>query len=196
MIKAKPIKVGDYVYRSRTEARWGLMFERLGIEFVYEPKCFSTKFGYYLPDFYLTKENLWIEVKPNLMSGPKCAEVDKLGDVVSQTSKNGIVLCGFPKLSEYRSDDGKTSGKEPDNCNGFILKPNGQVSGRYSINWLYQLMSSQKKLDLIEIINDCYLIGRACGGFDLAITRMAERGVINRYSYHDRINNSKYQGHY
>lgn len=44
-MKAKPIKHGDYIYRSRIEARWGELFDCFGLDFTYEPKRFDTRHG-------------------------------------------------------------------------------------------------------------------------------------------------------
>ena len=53
-----------YHFRSRTEARWAVFFDSMGIEWEYEPEGFKLEGGYnYLPDFYLPKLNIWVEVK-------------------------------------------------------------------------------------------------------------------------------------
>lgn len=67
----KPIETvyRGYRFRSRLEARWGVCFDALGLEWQYEPEGFDLgESGYYLPDFYLPDDNLWIEVKPDLNS--------------------------------------------------------------------------------------------------------------------------------
>src|SRR5687767_14162166 len=56
-----------YRFRSRTEAKWAVAFDRLGIEWIYEPELyrvgpFGSRRGY-LPDFYLPRQALWVEVK-------------------------------------------------------------------------------------------------------------------------------------
>lgn len=54
-------------FRSRLEARWAVFFDRMGIEWQYEPEGFKlTHDGrqhYYLPDFFLPQIGTWIEVK-------------------------------------------------------------------------------------------------------------------------------------
>jgi hypothetical protein len=37
--------------------------DRVGIEWLYEPRWFRTRHGMYLPDFFLPEFNIWIEVK-------------------------------------------------------------------------------------------------------------------------------------
>ncbi len=51
-------------FRSRTEARWAVFFDAIGIPWVYEPEAFALQAGNYLPDFYLPSMDLWVECKP------------------------------------------------------------------------------------------------------------------------------------
>lgn len=52
------------VFRSRLEARWALYLDLLGIDWDYEPCFYKVSDSlYYLPDFYLPNQRLWLEVK-------------------------------------------------------------------------------------------------------------------------------------
>lgn len=74
-------------FRSRTEARWAVFFDALGLRWEYEKEGFDLRLVYeswfnnkddkdgryppekpnsfkYLPDFYLPEMKMWIEVKP------------------------------------------------------------------------------------------------------------------------------------
>ena len=59
-------------FRSRLEARWAVLFDALGIQWVYEPQGFMVTDGLgaqpvaYLPDFHLPRHRLWVEVKGHL----------------------------------------------------------------------------------------------------------------------------------
>lgn len=56
-----------YRFRSRLEARWGVFFETLGLEWTYEPEGFDLDGIWYLPDFQVKTpqgEDIWYEVKP------------------------------------------------------------------------------------------------------------------------------------
>ena len=60
MTDIKPIETvyNGYRFRSRSEARWAVFFDTLGIEYIYEPEGFTFPDGTnYLPDFYLPKMN-------------------------------------------------------------------------------------------------------------------------------------------
>lgn len=51
-------------FRSRTEARWAVFFDALGIKWEYEPEGFEMSDGTrYLPDFWLPDWGMWVEVK-------------------------------------------------------------------------------------------------------------------------------------
>lgn len=62
----KPIETeyGGVKFRSRTETRWAMVFDALGIEWLYEPEGFDLpEVGRYVPDFYLPGIGCWFEVK-------------------------------------------------------------------------------------------------------------------------------------
>lgn len=50
-------------FRSRTEARWAVFFDALGIRWGYETEGFSMDGLLYLPDFLLSDLDLWVEIK-------------------------------------------------------------------------------------------------------------------------------------
>jgi hypothetical protein len=54
-----------YRFRSRLEARWAVFFDAVKERYEYEPEGFDLGEGdWYLPDFYLPRLNLWVEIKP------------------------------------------------------------------------------------------------------------------------------------
>lgn len=71
-IKSIQTRYKGYHFRSRLEARWGVFFDALGLQWEYEPEGFEMPGGVrYLPDFkvYVTDTNgdkiiYWFEVKP------------------------------------------------------------------------------------------------------------------------------------
>jgi hypothetical protein len=63
----KPIETRwkGYRFRSRLEARWAVFFEAAAIPWEYESEGFDIGEGRkYLPDFHLTRQDLWLEIKP------------------------------------------------------------------------------------------------------------------------------------
>lgn len=64
MIKAIQTEYNGRKFRSRLEARWAVLFDDLGIDYVYEPQGIEFEDGTkYLPDFYLPELKAWFEVK-------------------------------------------------------------------------------------------------------------------------------------
>ena len=67
----KPIETlyKGYRFRSRTEARWAVFFDALGIEWEYEKEGYDLgELGWYLPDFWLPEWACFAEVKGSKFS--------------------------------------------------------------------------------------------------------------------------------
>lgn len=65
----KPIETryAGYKFRSRLEARWAVFMDELGVPYAYEPEGYDLgDAGWYLPDFWLPRQECWVEVKPIL----------------------------------------------------------------------------------------------------------------------------------
>lgn len=85
--------------RSKTEARWAVYFDQLGIKWNYEPEPFDFGEGiFYLPDFYLPEFKTYAEVKPD--SFMPC-ETDKVIRLVERTGKDCICLIDMPAAMAY-----------------------------------------------------------------------------------------------
>lgn len=94
MIKAIQTVYKNYKFRSRLEARWGVFFDALGLEWQYEPEGFDLgDAGLYLPDFYLPFCDAWAEVKPQKLNE---VEREKAFALSSFTNKPVIELCQIP----------------------------------------------------------------------------------------------------
>ncbi len=71
MIKPKPTRYKDTLFRSRLEARWAVFYDLLGIRWEYEKeqafvtgaRTWGPEYGY-KPDFFLPQWGYWIEIKP------------------------------------------------------------------------------------------------------------------------------------
>lgn len=98
-------------FRSRLEARWAVFFDTLEIRWEYEPEGFEIDGGHrYLPDFYLPKFDLWIEIKPGEIPGwwgarkgqinlAQAQACDKASWFANHARKNLLMLCGQPRYS-------------------------------------------------------------------------------------------------
>lgn len=101
------VKVLETVYqgtrfRSRTEARWAVFFDALGLRWLYEPEGYDLGDGiWYLPDFLVPDLGLLIEVKPALPARgawPDDKPFNKMCRLGQQLSADMriVMLCGPP----------------------------------------------------------------------------------------------------
>lgn len=82
------------LFRSRTEARWAIFFDALGIKWIYEPEAYSLPSGNYLPDFFLPEHNLFVEIKG---STPTKEEEIKCSQLAKATSFEVLLCPGQPE---------------------------------------------------------------------------------------------------
>ena len=98
MSDIKPIETvyNGYKFRSRLEARWAVFFDSLGIEYQYEPDGFVGLDDIkYLPDFYLTKAHVYVEVKGTDEALKKDArKITAAIDFDATPISTGIIIVG------------------------------------------------------------------------------------------------------
>lgn len=98
-IPPNPQVYRECLYRSTTEARYAVAFDRMyesGLDtvFVYEPEWFTTDHGGYRPDFLLAGQSLFAEVKPSLDADPD--GVNKLRGLIRDRGKErGAILTSI-----------------------------------------------------------------------------------------------------
>jgi hypothetical protein len=96
-----PCPNGDRL-RSRLEARWAVFFRTLDIPYEYEKEGFVLLGGIkYLPDFWLTKIDVWVEIKPALPSSEKTFAAKKIEALCRESGKNCLLIFGIPSPNEY-----------------------------------------------------------------------------------------------
>lgn len=94
MITAIETEYQGYRFRSRTEARWAVFFDALGLDWRYEVEGFDLgAAGWYLPDFWLPELQLWCEIKG---AEPGDAELRKLQALAEGQGCNVLLLIGEP----------------------------------------------------------------------------------------------------
>jgi hypothetical protein len=95
MIQAIETKYNGYRFRSRLEARWAVFFDALGLKWEYEKEGFDLgKYGWYLPDFWIPGNEVWIEIKgqqPTLEEGLRASRLAKLND------RPVVLVWGVPR---------------------------------------------------------------------------------------------------
>jgi hypothetical protein len=90
-----------YRFRSRTEARWAVFFDELGVRYQYEPEAYflGDGVGSYLPDFFITMNpeqsgaGCWVEIKGQK---PTDTELRKLFALQQATKHTALLFVGPP----------------------------------------------------------------------------------------------------
>lgn len=105
--KAIETRYKGYRFRSRLEARWAVFFDTLGVEWEYEKEGYDLgEAGYYLPDFWLPKHGLFVEIKG---TEPTDWERDKAAALVNATGFGCLIMVGTPSADapciEFVEDD-------------------------------------------------------------------------------------------
>lgn len=87
----------DFKFRSRLEARWAVFFDELGIVWEYEKEGYEVEGIRYLPDFWLSELNCWIEVKGDM---PGYSEKMKAVKLCLASKKDVHIFLGEPYEAE------------------------------------------------------------------------------------------------
>jgi hypothetical protein len=91
-----------YRFRSRLEARWAVWLDALGVDWDYEPEGFDLPYGTgtvsYLPDFWLPREQAWLEIKPD---SPSVEDIGKMHALALATDRPVVCLIGRVWRGEY-----------------------------------------------------------------------------------------------
>lgn len=75
-IKARPTLYKGIQMRSRLEADYAAHLDRDGETWEYEPECFASQDGQWLPDFRIGKHGTLQEIKPAALLNPREGEID------------------------------------------------------------------------------------------------------------------------
>lgn len=110
-IRAIETEYKGYLFRSRLEARWAVVFDALGLSYDYEPEGFEFEDGTrYLPDFFVKDTGWFVEVKPYGLSLTQFEEhkIKMLDDNPPKDSEGNLLAWGClvtPELDEITGLD-------------------------------------------------------------------------------------------
>lgn len=90
-------RYGGCRFRSRTEARWAVFFDALGVPWEYEPEAYPTSLGNYLPDFRL-RGGPFAEVKPDSDDRTWLPKVEAFA---KEHRQEVVLLVGQPSGQAY-----------------------------------------------------------------------------------------------
>ena len=100
-----PTFYNGITYRSKLEAQFAYMLDKLDIAFEYEPKEFSLCNGVgYMPDFHLTNEDIWLEVKGELTEDD-CEKIAGLERITGRTTIIGMFINGQYQIMNLDEED-------------------------------------------------------------------------------------------
>lgn len=98
--KAIPTEYQGILFRSRSEARWAVFFNTLGIRWEYEKEGYQLGDICYLPDFWLPEQDCWFEVKgadPDDLDCKKSSRLALYTGKVAYITFNEMALPGEPR---------------------------------------------------------------------------------------------------
>lgn len=125
-------------FRSRLEARWAVFFDKLGIEWEYEPEGYEAGGTRYLPDFWLPTVlhrgragGLYFEVKA---SSPLEGEVHKARMLAWGSGKPVVIAARAPRAPDCEHLLEYVGGKNPWEDDGLAF---GRCDdcGRFSVDF-------------------------------------------------------------
>lgn len=93
-IQPLPTPYGGFVFRSRTEARWAVFLDELGVKWDYEREAYDCSGQNYLPDFWLPHLSAWLEIKG---VEPTFDECEKARRLAAGTSGRVYIAVGEPR---------------------------------------------------------------------------------------------------
>src|SRR5262245_7598362 len=94
-----------YRFRSRLEARWAVFLDVAEIPWQYETQGFDLNGVRYLPDFWLPRENHFLEIKPDRSSWPDAKLQLVLSTLANISGKNVFLLSGYPSPFDTENED-------------------------------------------------------------------------------------------
>lgn len=95
----EPIYDG-YRFRSRTEAKWAVFWNHIGLPFAYEKEGYDLGETCYLPDYFIPAFDAFVEIKPD---PPTAEEIRKCELLHLQSGKTVLLLHGQPWPGRYRA---------------------------------------------------------------------------------------------
>lgn len=126
--KIIPTNYKGYKFRSRTEARWAVYFDSIGLKWEYEKEGFylNSKIKY-LPDFWLSDVNMWAEVKGKEFTKE---EIEKCELLAKETGYTCLLLEGPPNLRSY---------------NGILYSQNELIVTDYMISMFHNYPKTENR---------------------------------------------------
>lgn len=100
-MKAIETSYKGYRFRSRLEARWAIFFDSLKLKWEYEGQGYYVGSERYLPDFWVSTWNCFVEIKPNeTVAQDRGERMCKLLSL--ETTDPVLLITGNPWKGEHK----------------------------------------------------------------------------------------------
>jgi len=93
MLKAVDTAYKGYRFRSRLEARWAYFWDQVGTPWRYEVEGFDLGEVRYLPDFWLTEHQAWVEIKGEIRNDRAGIRMLTQCGELARQSAHPVILC-------------------------------------------------------------------------------------------------------
>lgn len=110
ILKAIETRYRGYRFRSRLEARWAVFLDAISEPWEYEKEGYSLPSGAYLPDFWLPRMSLWLEIKPEQPTNHELTLAEELAVGTDFPVVFGIGLPLHNWLKVFCGDTSDSSG--------------------------------------------------------------------------------------
>jgi len=146
-----------YKFRSRLEARWAVFLDAARKPYSYEAEGYKLESGYYLPDFWLPEDAIFLEIKAKR---PNDREYLLARDLAKESQQPVLVISGQPWHDQHKVylfdgqealvikdiwQDGPLLGElaKCRNCNAFVFVGVGDFVGCVTF-WCADTCSCEK----------------------------------------------------
>lgn len=91
-------RYSGYRFRSRSEARWAVFFDAIGLPYEYEKEGYDLDGTWYLPDFLIPAWDCFVEIKGTKPNQEAIIKARLLRDI---SKKLILIVCGTPWPGNY-----------------------------------------------------------------------------------------------
>ena len=130
MIKALETSYNGYRCRSRLEARWLRFLDAMGAHYRYEIEGFDVAGTWYLPDIYLTKDDVWLEVKP-----VRPDDLTLYQNFAAKMQRPIAILCGQPGDSKAEGGEILLCLPDGSTCDALLSRNGIQYFACLPLSW-------------------------------------------------------------
>lgn len=128
-----PTEYAGIVFRSRLEARWAVILDKVGARWQYEPEGYRLPSGSYLPDFLLPDLSCYLEIKPEVADQAERDRIEQLArELALVTGRTIFVAWGLPD-PRYVDQNGPNPHVYSDYAGGKVTRNDDGWDNHYTL---------------------------------------------------------------